>query len=671
MIRSRRIGFAHATLALFAIAIVVKSARLQLVQHKQWLAKAERQQTSAKEVPAPRGEILDATHRVLAESRDMVRLEIQPREVRDPKKLREALAKLGIERQLIARATDTTSRYITVPGRFLAVDAAPAMALRGVYSFSVIERSYAVSEGARGILGHVDGDNKPVDGLELALDSLLRGVPGTATIIRDSRGQGRESPTEPGTAPTKGNSIVLTINADLQEIAEKSLADAVARMGAEGGDIVILDPHTGEILAMASRRLDPRQTSATVITEPFEPGSTKKPIIAAGLLQRGRVKDSDSVDTGNGAPFEINGRLIHDEHHIGRAPLSVVLRESSNIGIVKFGMRLTEGETYETLRDFGFGLPTGIPYPTESGGSLHSPRSWSKQSMNSMDMGYEVAVTPLQLAAAYAPFANGGELVEPALIKEIIGPDGAVRYRHTPRVVRRVISPAVSEKMRHMLLDVVDEGTALTAQLDNYLLAGKTGTPRRSVRGRYTGTYNPNFVSLFPGDKPQYVMVVKVTAPQSSIFAANTAAPVTKTILQAAIAARNAALDRSELASSAVPVKKDSAKRIAQAGMPHTVGQLAVARPETVSIDPEDGKAPFVVTLPASPEPPAPRTLKPIPDVRGLDVRDAVRSLHSAGFRVQLARAGSIGGPGGAAATAPSAGAMAPTGTLVRLLFDY
>jgi cell division protein FtsI (penicillin-binding protein 3) len=299
------------------------------------------------------------------------------------------------------------------------------------------------------MLGHVDQDNKPVDGLELSLDSLLRGTPGQATIVRDSHGQGRESPITPGTAPVKGNSIVLTINADLQEIAEKSLADAVAHMGAEGGDIVILDPHSGDILAMASRRLDPRQTSATVLTEPFEPGSTFKPFMAAGLIDRGRVTDRDSVDTGNGV-LEVKGRSnpIRDDHLVGRAPLADVLRWSSNIGIVKFSSRLTPHEEYETIRDFGFGIPTGLPFPTESGGILHSPASWSSQSAISMAMGYEVAVTPLQLAVAYATFANGGELVEPALVKEVIAPDGSVRYRHQPRVVRRVVAKAWTKARR-------------------------------------------------------------------------------------------------------------------------------------------------------------------------------------------------------------------------------
>lgn len=663
MIRSRRIGIAHSILALFALAILVKAGSVQLVQGKTWRARAERQQTSEREVPAPRGEILDATRRVLAESRDMVRLEIAPREVQEPLKLRRALAKLDVDPQLIRRAVDTSSKYIVLPGRFLALDAAPAMALRGVHSFASIMRSYPSSSGSQAIVGHVDADNKPIDGLELSLDSILRGISGTTTIYKDPKGRAHESPIAPGTAPTKGNSVVLTINADLQQIAEKSLADAVSRMGAEGGDIVILDPNDGEILAMASRRPDPKISAITAITEPFEPGSTMKPFIAAGLLDRGRVRDADSVDTGNGV-LEVKGRSspIRDDHLVGRAPLSVVLRWSSNIGIIKFASRLSPREQFETLRDFGFGTPTGIPYPTESSGLLRAPASWSSQSAISLAMGYELSVTPLQLAAAYAPLANGGELVEPTLVKEIIAPDGTVRFKHERRVVRRVVSKPVADKVRHMLLDVVDEGTAAQASLDNYKLAGKTGTPRATVRGRYVaGRYNPNFVGLFPGDNPQYVIVVKLTAPSSSIFAANTAAPVTKVILQAAVAASNAALDRSRLAASVVPPKKELATAVQQSGEARRVASVP-ARDDSIG---DHESVPYVVTLPLGPSKPAPRVARAVPDVRGLDLRDAVRSLHSAGFRVQLARAG------GPASTSPAAGAMAPTGTLIRLNFAY
>jgi cell division protein FtsI (penicillin-binding protein 3) len=474
----------------------------------------------------------------------------------------------------------------------------------------------------------------------------------------------------------KGNSVVLTINADLQEISEKALADAVARMGAEGGDIVILDPRSGEIRAMASRRLNPNQTSATALTEPFEPGSTAKPFMAAGLIARGLVSDRDSVDTGNGE-YETNGRVIHDEHKIGRAPLSEVLRWSSNIGIVKFSERLKPSQEFETLRDFGFGTTTGVPYPTESGGILRAPKQWSKQSANSLAMGYEVSVTPLQLATAYAAFANGGELVEPALVKEVIGPDGEVRFEHKRRVVRRVMTEQVANKVRHMLLDVVDEGTALKAALDNYLLAGKTGTPRGTVRGHYVaGRYNPNFVGMFPGDNPQYVIVVKLTAPQSSIFAAETAAPVTKVILEAAVAASDAALDRKKLASSVVPTRKvvPGTEHVQLAGEPMKQKVVAEAPPVTRATTPrndtarDEASVPFVVTLPVSSQPAPARPVRAIPDVRGLDVRDAVRSLHGAGFRVQLTRAGSVAGP--SASTSPAAGELAPTGTLVRLVFQ-
>lgn len=655
-------------LAAFALAILVQASRVQLAQGKAWRARAQRQQTAERIVPAPRGQILDATRHVLAQSREMVRLEIAPREVKDRLKLRKALAKLGVDRSVIARAVDTSVKYLVIPGRFPAADAVPATALRGVHSFASIAREYAVSEGAQGILGHVDLDNKPVDGLELSLDSVLRGTPGKATIVRDSKGQGRESPTAPGTAPVEGNTIVLTINADLQQIAERSLADAVARMGAEGGDIVILDPHSGDILAMASRRLDPRQTSATVLTEPFEPGSTAKPFMAAGLLERGLVSDRDSVDTGDGV-YAINGREIHDEHHLGRASLADVLRWSSNVGIVKFSQRLSERDQFETLRDFGFGIPTGVPFPTESGGILRAPQSWSKQSANSMAMGYEISTTPLQLAAAYATFANGGELVEPALLKEVIAPNGSVKYRHERRVVRRVMSQRVADKIRHMLLDVVDEGTALQAALDNYLLAGKTGTPRGIVHGHYiAGRYNPNFVGLFPGDNPQYVIVVKLTAPQSSIFAGQTAAPVTKAILEAAVAAGNAALDRTKLASSVVPSRKDSTRHesMAQSANPTQSQTAIVAATSVPDTADQRGSTPFVVTLPIQRQAQAPRTVRPIPNVQGLPLRDAVRSLHSAGFHVQLGR-----GAGGSPTTSPAAGELVQTGTLVRLLFDY
>lgn len=690
MIRSRRIKIVHAALALFALAVVGQAAHVQLFQGRTWRARADRQQLAPRALPAPRGEILDAAGLVLAQSRDMVQLAVAPREIRsgDRGLLRRGLGRVGVKADWIHRALDTRRSWVPLPGRFLTTDVASVTRLRGVYATPASVREYAISEGTRRLVGHVDADDHGLDGLELALDSILRGTAGTATLVREVRGRDVASPNERQVAPRPGNTVVLTLNHDLQQIAERALGEAVAQMGADGGDIVVLDPRNGDILALASRRADQRSTAATALTEPFEPGSTLKPFIAAGLLSRGLARETDVVNTGNGT-LELEGRVIHDDHLVGRASLATVLQYSSNIGIVKFAQRLTARQEFETLRDFGFGTPTGVPYPSEAGGVLRAPAKWSAQSPASLAMGYEISVTPLQLAVAYAAFANGGELLEPALVKEIRAPDGTVRYRHQRRVVRRVMSPDVADRMRKMLLNVVENGTALQADLSSFLLAGKTGTPRRTVNGRYAAQqYNPNFVGLFPGDAPQYVIVVKLTNPHGaggSIYSAATAAPLTKTVLQAALAARDAALDRHELASSAdaalaqrpesvvdraVMARGDSAMRTDSSGTASTVSEGGaidtVLRARRVAREAATAPAvPYVVSLPQ--RRPAAYGVQPpraVPDVHGLPLRDAVQSLHQAGFHVRLVR-GTDGG------TDPAAGSVVPAGALVRLFHEF
>ncbi|MDE3053999.1 MAG: penicillin-binding protein 2, partial [Gemmatimonadota bacterium] len=557
MIRSSRIGILHLSLALFALAVIAKSAKVQLVDGKTWAAEARSQHYMRRDLPALRGDILDAAGRALAESRDMVQLAVAPREIREPHALANALLRAGVERKWIARATDTVRKWVEIPNDFRATDVAMLTAMRGVYTDPVADRVYPGSEAARRIVGRVNAQGEPVDGIELALDSLLRGRDGAAALVRDGSGRSSISPTQPGVAPREGNTVVLTLNSDLQQITERALDDAVQKMGASGGDIVILDPANGEVLAMASNRQDPRSTSATALTEPYEPGSTMKPLVAAALLTRGLISPTDSVPT-FGGQLTINGRTVHDVLEGDVEPkyltLAGVIRRSSNVGIVQFAERFTPSQEYQALRDYGFGTPTEVAYPAESPGILRPPARWSLQSPNSMAMGYEIAVTPLQLATAYAAIANGGDLLQPAIVKEVRSPSGAVLYEHHRRVVRRVMTPAVAAEVRQMLLGVVEEGTAASADLTDYLLGGKTGTPRRTVNGRYAPhAYTPNFVGLFPGNAPQYVIVVKLDDPQGEYYSAQTAAPLTKTILQAALAARDAALNRSQLMHDVVP----------------------------------------------------------------------------------------------------------------------
>jgi cell division protein FtsI (penicillin-binding protein 3) len=655
-----RVGLVHLGLALFAVAIAGKTAKVQLWQGRVWAASAMRQQSTERVIPAPRGDILDAAGETLAQSRETVKLDVAPPEVKNRLALREALAKAGVPAPMIARAADPSRKWVTLPGRYVASEVARASAMRGVYTTPIVERAYAAGDGLRRIIGRVDADGRALDGVELALDSLLRGTPGSATVMRDARGRKFESPTAPGTAPVIGHTVTLTINHELQEIAERALADAVEKMSAEGGDVVVLDPADGKILAMASQRQDPRATAATALTEPYEPGSTMKPFIAAVLLEKGRARESDVVSTFNGR-LTINGRTINDEHRADRLTLAEVLRWSSNVGIVQFAERLSPREEYEALRDFGFGTTTGVPYPVEAAGTLREPARWSKQSANSLAMGYEIAVTPLQLAAAYVALANGGELLEPSLVKEVRAPDGRVLYRHQRRVVRRVVSPAVARRVRDMLLGVVEGGTAVKADLGSFALAGKTGTTRRNVQGRYNlGQHIPTFVGLFPAEHPQFVILVKLDNPRGAYVGGLTAAPVTKAVLQAALASRDAALDRGALAATRRERPLDAEGTARRAAAATQVARDSSAAAQVVDED-SAGSTPFVALLPAPPAPRA-RPLPPraVPDVRGLPARQAARALHGAGFRVQLV-------PGPAGSTTPAAGSIAPAGAIVRL----
>jgi len=649
MRRPDRLGLVHGALLLVALATVGRAAQVQLWEGSAWRARANRQQISSAEIPAARGRILDATGATLAESRELVSLSVAPGEVRKRTALSRALTSAGVPKEWVARSLDKRRAWVTIPGRFLPTDVAPALALRGVYAEPVVERVYTPSEATRRVVGRVGFDGAPLDGLELSLDSLLRGVPGKATMLRDGRGRRFESPTAPGTPSKPGHTVVLTINHELQGIAERALEDAVAKMGADGGDIIMLNPHSGELLAMASRRTrhdsaGGSATAATALTEPFEPGSTLKPFIAAAVLARGRTRPSEVIETYDGK-MELHGRLIEDEHKAPRMTVRDVIAHSSNIGIAKLAERLTPREEFETLRDLGFGAPTGLPVASEAAGTLREPRAWSSQSAASLAMGYEIAITPVQLAVAYAALANGGELVEPALIKEIRTADGTVRYRHSRRVVRRVMNEETAEAIRRMLAHAVEEGgTAVRAGLASFAVAGKTGTARRFLvgrRGYADGQYVASFVGLFPSDRPQYVILVKIDNPDGNYFGGATAAPVSRSVLQAALAARNAALDRSMLASDG--------------------RELAQADTEAIAEQPTPGSVPMVVSLDAEKSAkPGKRQGRRVPDVRNLPLRSAVSSLHRAGFRVQL-----TSGPRGQ--TTPAAGTVLPAGSTVRV----
>ena len=674
-----RVAVVHGFCVLFALALVARAAKVQVVEGKEWVARGQRQHYVASAEPAPRGEILDASGNTLVESRELNRVAVAFPEVRDTALVLRALRRARFDVTLVHAAIERRRRWIDLPGLYSQSDIASLSKLNGVHLTPVLQRVYAQSSGIRRIVGSLDGQGNPLDGLELALDTILRGDSGRVSLARDKNGRPLDSPDAWTEQPRAGSTVVLTINNSLQEICERELAIAVDSLRADGGDIVVMNPHTGEILALASNRVGHTSFSNTALTEPFEPGSTLKPFVAASLIEHGRARPSDIVNTHNGT-LELDGRTITDMHKSAQLSLADVIRFSSNIGIVEFGQRLTPRQKYETFRDLGFGMPLGIPLPAESPGTLREPKEWSKQTSASILMGYEIAVTPLQLVTAYSAIANGGELLEPHIVKEVRSLDGKVLYRAEPRAVRRVMSGEVARTIQEMLLAVVQEGTATKADLQTFDVAGKSGTARRTSQnaGYTAGNYTASFVGLFPGKDPQYVVLVKLDSPKGKHYAGgDIAAPVTQIVLRAALAARDAALNREDLAASekTVIAKADDnssgkSSSIAANASAREVSRDPAEHVDAATYDPSDNLKPrdasegtrsFTVDLPATPRSaPIAVAPRPVPDVKGLSVREAVRALHAAGFRVRLSTAPASG-------TLPAAGTIAAPESIVQL----
>ena len=632
-------------LGLALLALVLRSAQVQLVEGRKYAAVAKAQRTERVVLEARRGTLYDRHGLGLALTQETYHLGIAPNELRDPARDAATIARrLRLAPRALERALHR--RYAWFAGPFTTLEVQPLRTVRGVHLERVLRRFYPSSEFARAVIGRVGDDGRGAGsgggGLERLLDTLLAGTPGAAVVLKDRAGREYESPARVIAEPVAGNDVVLTIDAELQEIAQRALDDAIDNMEADGGDVVMLDPASGEVLAVASRRAD-GSMRPSAFTDTFEPGSLAKIFAAAALISFARVRPGERV-SGEGGTYRMPGRPtpLTDEHPLPMLTLADAIRVSSNIALAKFSARLHPDEQYGVLRAFGFGAPTGVDFPAESPGRLRPPREWSRPSSASLAIGYELAVTPIQLAAAYGAIANDGVLLEPTLIREIRGPNGAVLYRHRLQPVRRVVSQEVAYKLRDLLRGVVDPGgTGERAALANFQLAAKTGTARRVVGGRYAaGQYTASFAALFPADAPQLVVVMKIDNPQrGSYFAAQTAAPVTRSMLEQALAARTVALDRGRLSNVA-------------------------STADRAPLDEPDGVVPYIVQWPYVPDSASAPAAPPdriVPNVTGRPLREAARALHGRGFKVV------VKGWGVVHHTWPAAGSGAAAGTTVTV----
>jgi len=411
--------------------------------------------------------------------------------------------------------------------------------LRGLYSQSDATRTYPNGE----ILGHVLGftqEDKGIQGIEMTMNSFLHGKDGYRFTERDRTG--KEILLYRGTEkePENGKNIHLTIDMHLQTIVEEEIDKTYRELKPENVTAIMLDPKTGEILAMANRpcfnpndpgKAEPEQMKNRAIIDMVEPGSTFKIVVAAAALNEGTVNENTSIFCENGR-FAYGGKTLKDHHGYGQMTVHDILVKSSNIGSAKLAMMMGGEKYYEYVRKFGFGLRHGIELPGEIAGLVHPPSRWDKLTITRMPMGHSIAVTPLQIIMGMSVIANGGHLMTPHIVKSIENSDGNPFKTKEPEVVRQVVPEKTARYVAEALVGVTQEGgTAMAARVNGFQVAGKTGTAQKvSPHGGYaSGRYVVSFVGFMPAEDPRFVCLVMVNdaqLPSSLNYGGLVAAPI-------------------------------------------------------------------------------------------------------------------------------------------------
>jgi cell division protein FtsI (penicillin-binding protein 3) len=527
---------------LFAIhlGVVGRLAYLQLVRSDELARVAERQYSKTIPLKPKRGPIFDRQGQVLAVSTAVESVFADPRRVGDRREVAARLAPLlGEEPRELAERLASDRPFVWLRRKLPppAAQAVRALGLPGIGTLPESLRVYPNRELAGHVLGFEGVDDHGLEGVELAHDRLLAGDAGLALVERDALG--REVTAEPRIlkAPTPGQGLVLTLDAAIQYIAERELDAAWRRTGAKAGMILAMDPRTGELLAVAIRpSFNPNAyQSATssewrnrAITDPFEPGSTFKAILAAAALEEGVVRPDDRF-YGEQGVITIANRSIHDWKRYGWLSFREVLQYSSNVGAIKVGLAVGRERYYRYVSAFGFGQPTAVGLPGESRGQLRPPERWSGLSLASLSIGQELSVTALQMLAAVAAIANDGRLMQPRIVRAVVDQDGRELRRFPPEAVRQVVSPETAATLRQILAAVVAQGTGAKAAVEGYAVAGKTGTaqkldPVARVYSRKPGVLS--FVGFVPADAPRLAMFVMLDEPKTVAWGSEAAAPL-------------------------------------------------------------------------------------------------------------------------------------------------
>jgi cell division protein FtsI (penicillin-binding protein 3) len=543
----RRLGLFAALLALWVVAIESRLVFLQVFQHEELANRAERQRSKTIAIPGKRGELLDRAGRVLAYSVDGDAVFAEPTIVREPARVAARVCQAidgctPDDQKQMAERLSQQRPFTYLWRRATPADAerVRALKIRGVGLLREDRRYYPHRELAAHVLGYVGLDGDGLGGIEAACEELIAGQPGKMLLQTDAKQNAFARVQKP---PTAGATLELTIDAYLQFVTERELRRGVEEFGARGGSVVIMDPNTGDILALANwptfnpnayNAVRDEQRRNRAVQEVYEPGSTFKVVTASAAIEEHVAGPTDVFDVSRGA-ITFGPRTIRDVHRYGPLSFTDVIVKSSNVGAILIGQRVGPERMARYVSAFGFGQPALRVLRGESRGIVWDVSRLNASALASVSMGYQIGVTPIQMATAVSAIANGGQLVAPRIVRAVIR-DG--RRAETPtRVVRRTVTPETAATLTTIMEAVVAEGTAKAAQLDGYTVAGKTGTAAKLENGRYSKSdYNGSFVGFVPSRRPALTVLVVIDSPHGKgYYGGVVAAPVFKRVAEQAL----------------------------------------------------------------------------------------------------------------------------------------
>ncbi len=630
--RRGRVRFAIVKLLFSAVFMVILARlfQIQVLDSADYREIARKQYEAQTELPASRGLVYDRNGGILISNTQFVSFAADPlilgKQTHEVARLFSAA--FGKPASYYHQRMRTGRRFVWLerrvsPDYMQRIDTGK---YRGLIVMNEPKRLYHYGSLADDLLGNTNIDNAGIAGIELQFNDRLKGRNGYVVLQRDGLMRTFPSVDYPRVEPLNGNNLVLTLDLRLQSIAEEELRRGIERNNAESGLVVIMDPKTGAVLAMANRSDDDRNR---VITDMFEPGSVFKIVTAAAALEYNLRRGSDSFFAEQGEyRVQLPGRrvrTIRDSEKYEWLTFRDAMKYSSNIVMAKISDEIGGERFYKMARDFGFGIPTGIELPGEVRGDLKKPVHWSGTTLNTMAYGYEVGATPLQIAAAYGAVANGGRLMKPYIVQQELDNLGRVVREARAQEIRRIVGAATADTLVSFFEDVVTGGTGRNAGLANVRIAGKTGTARKHVDGKYaSGDYTASFVGFFPVEDPGMVILVMMDNPRTGgYYASGTSAPIFKQIAERIISTGLLRIPPPR----GVPADDINIRQ--NAGRIQTVGYAAA----------NDGAR--------------------IPDVRNIPADAARIILERSGYGVELHDKGIVGD------VQPAVGSYAPKGTTV------